>query len=312
MPRLRPFVLLCVGAACLVALCAGACTGTDPVLGPPLGEDLEAGSEAGTDGATGDAISSNDTGTTTDAGSTVDGACGVLTATGGNVTLPIDTTAVDMATSFTIEAWVKPAQLVPGATYNVVDRWQSNSLGSFGLQIHDGFAVFRMNCTGAGVGSDTTAKGEGFRLEVGKWTHIAGVFQADATLDSGSIRVFTRGFNSGANAVGTSCRRPVAVPQPMRIASTMRQPGDPFQGVIDEVRLSSTDRYQYIGGNPDGGTPDFQPERFHTVDAMTLSLWRFSEIGETTTFDSVIPPGGTPRNGTLFGGVAISGDCTPP
>ena len=304
--------------AAIVAVAAvSACTGEDPVLTDGMSDAAEAGrADSDSDGATGDGAASdggteaNDAG---DANATLDGACGVLDLKGGTAALQIDETAVDATTSFTIEAWIRPAALTPGATYNIVDRWQTGSIGSFGLQLIDGFAVFRVNCTGAGVGATVTSKGEGFRAKAAEWMHIAGVLTADATLDTGTIRVFTNGYNSAGPAQSVSCRRPVSVAEPLRVAGSVRTPGAPFTGHVDDVRLSSGVRYDYVGGNPDGGPPDFPLVRPLQVDPTTLSLYRFTEIGQTTTFDATPPDGGgAPRSGILAGNVTIASDCSQP
>jgi hypothetical protein len=121
-------------------------------------------------------------------------------------------------------------------------------------------------------------------LTAGQWYHVA------ATYSSGTIRTFVNGTASAASSAGTLTQGP-----------WMRMGGLPgyafFNGVLDEMRISSIARY----------TGNFTiPSSPFVVDANTVDLWRFDEGAGQIATDSA----GAANNASL--GTSAGSDSADP
>ena len=98
------------------------------------------------------------------------------------------------------------------------------------------------------------------------WMHVAGVYAA------GSAALY---LNGQLVATGKASK-PSSTSTKANIHLGGYNGGYPFDGIIDEVRISKSARYQ----------ANFVPPMFHANDANTLALWRLDEGSGNTTVDA--------------------------
>ena len=184
----------------------------------------------------------------------------------------VDSKDLDINGSFTLQAWVKPSGTAKGTVvckgtgadinYCLDLRNNDNSVGFF---VYDNGGVAR-GLTGA-----TTTK-----VQTGKWTHIAGVYDASATPN---FRVFVNGvqISDTANWTGTMKNNDINVSVGARAGSFF------LKAQIDEVKIYNYARtVAQIQEDMKGGP---------------IAYWSFDEGYGTTARDKV---GG--NHGTLTGG----------
>ncbi|MCK8604331.1 LamG domain-containing protein [Desulfoferrobacter suflitae] len=131
-----------------------------------------------------------------------------------------DANSLDFATSYTIEAWIKPEAFT--WLGGIVSKYHSVEANGYTLRLG-------MNGSFDGInfdGMETT----GGVLQVGVWHHVA------AVNDNGTRRVYINGVEQGLTGSAITV---VANSDPMKIGSDY---GRPFNGAIDEVRIWSVAR----------------------------------------------------------------------
>jgi hypothetical protein len=148
---------------------------------------------------------------------------------------------------FTIEAWVRADDLVGERT--IVAKTQS---AEFGLAAVDGELKFEVR-----IGKRyEVARSREAVVQVGRWQHVAGVF------DGQQLRAYVDGELVGSrDASGAR----VTNAEPLLIGADPESGGKAryfFQGRIDDVRLSIGARYAAA----------FEPAQTHTADAATVLL----------------------------------------
>jgi hypothetical protein len=195
-------------------------------------------------------------------------------------------------TSVTVEAWVSlNSASEPLANQHVAVVSKGAPLGGApsGYQLGylwDGanFKVeFVIGTGGVLFGCDgTTAIAAGVH-------HLAGQFDAS----TGSISAFVDGASacSGINGAGTitaAAGSPLVFGAPSGASS-------PFNGILDEVRISSTALYPAAG---------FTPTRHPAVGASGVGLWHFDEGTGTTIGDSSATAANATAAGTNYAWVA--------
>jgi|GEM_PF-3391861 len=152
------------------------------------------------------------------------------------------TTIVDGIGAFTVSAWVR-LDALPGANtrYGVYARRNMNTVeplgndGSFGFAIGDYVPsdTFNVVISHNGTWHDHFAESQ---TAVGAWQHIA------ATYDGvGTVRYFLKGKPDGSDPY-TQPSALANVPQWLGVASKDSTGGHFFNGIMDEVRVSTTDR----------------------------------------------------------------------
>ena len=178
----------------------------------------------------------------------------------------------------TVEAWIRPEGF-SGRT-GLLAKTESSEYGIF---VSDGKPEFAVHLNGSYAVAQSTEP----ILEVGKWQHIAGVF------DGREVRLYLDGrLIEATPASGT--RRPNDLP--LMIGADTDRRGNPmsyFDGQIDEVRVSTAARYK--GGQ-------IRPERRVADDASAALLFRMDGAVGTWVVDS----SRAGARGTMRGGARIA------
>jgi Concanavalin A-like lectin/glucanases superfamily len=178
----------------------------------------------------------------------------------------------------TLEAWVKYNST---GNYQVILSRESFSQpgggGGYELQITNTgklrMVLFQTDTTYEAVVGATT-------VSSGAWHHVAGVF------DGSQRRVYLDGVQDGAV---TDPSGPGSGTRTLKIGRRSSSNIYPFNGLIDEVRISSSALY----------TGNFTPETNLTKGPNTAGLWRFND-------QTVLDSSGNGNTGTINGGVTYT------
>ena len=103
-----------------------------------------------------------------------------------------DTSALDLTTGMTLEAWVQPSSL--GSWRNVVIKERPNG-ETYNLYAHTDFNRPTIYVTGASTGATVDARGTS-ALQLNSWTHLA------ATYNGTTLRLYLNGIQVGTRTVG--------------------------------------------------------------------------------------------------------------
>jgi hypothetical protein len=206
--------------------------------------------------------------------------CGVLRLTGGSANAASQAFH-NPPGSFTVEAWVYRHIPTPPPTpvnyYNIVGHWGVASLntGSWALFTDDSRPVFGVTCDGTVANMTRTMSTT--QLQLDRWTHIAGVFNAT----NQRVYLFVDGQLIGSNMA--ACNRAVTNNQPFQIAYNDPEGGDEFLGDVDDVRLTTGARY----------AGPFTPDHRLPLEAETLALYHFDADGaDSSTANNPMVPSG--------------------
>lgn len=251
--RPLPFAL---GSALVTGLLAAGCT--------PFGEDL-ATADASTDGGSptpADGAAPPDSGGSDAEGGASTCPNGALRFAGGGFVEVPHAASMDAPGALTVEAWIKPDTAIGGGEAHIVSHHDYEVSDGWVLMLFGGLAFRVYSGTGTGQGDEIKASSP--QIELGKWHHVAGVFEPSST--SGRMRLYTDGVlvkQQSANRTKAD-----AYAGPLRIGLAAYSEGFGFEGVIDEVRVSSVARYTgaYTPQHP---LPDDEPG--------TIGTWHFSE-----------------------------------
>jgi YD repeat-containing protein len=188
--------------------------------------------------------------------------------------------SLNITGAVTVEAWVKTTTTADQA---VVERYATYP----GAGVVNGGYVLRL--MGGRVTFATLKNSNEFDYQqgatpvsTGVWHHVAGVF------DGSQMRVYLDGALDGSKA---STFTPGTGTAPVRIGAKGDDLGAPFNGLVDEARVSAAALY---GVN-------FTPATRLSAVANTRGLWRFDN---QTAADS----SGNNNNGTLQGAATFSAD----
>jgi len=163
--------------------------------------------------------------------------------------------------SITVEAWVRPEDLT--GHREVICNAQASGMV---LGFYSGWCKFLVH-----DGQGYQQAGATRQVKAGEDLHVAGVF------DGQQIALFINGVKQGAGTPFEGTHNPSSLP--ILIGANPepnRFPIKQFAGVIDEVRISSTARYD----------ADFKPQRRLTPDESTLALYHFDEGSGSVARDS--------------------------
>ncbi|MEM7754110.1 MAG: LamG-like jellyroll fold domain-containing protein [Planctomycetota bacterium] len=201
-----------------------------------------------------------------------------LIATGnGAVRVPTELASIPDG-PFTLEAWAK-ADTFARRT-GLVTKTENSE---YGLFVNEGRPHFSVHLDGRYV----TARSDAKVLSTDRWHHIAGVF------DGAGVRLYVDGAlvasREGAGVRTTS-------DLPLYVGADVNRAGQPtshFQGRIDNVRLSTTARYN----------SPFTPSKQLETDSQTVALLRFDSALGPWVFNAANPSFPYPE---LVGDAALS------
>ena len=148
----------------------------------------------------------------------------------------------------TLECWVRPDRF--SNRVGVVTKTEGSEYGIFASNGRPEFYVH------VGGGYRVAAAAEQFRLKTRSWSHLAGVF------DGKFVRLFINGKEVGrspASGERLTNALPLVVGGDVAADGSMTSP---FEGRLDEIRLSKVARY----------TENFVPAVHHASDSDTLLL----------------------------------------
>ncbi len=180
---------------------------------------------------------------------------GVLHLDGDGDAVSIASARVDLPDGpFTIEGWVRPTSVAGRRPF--IAKTENSE---FAIFISNGIPGFSVHLGGAYAHVEPAASSE-VRVEPGRWTHLAAVF------DGEEVRLYVDG-----ESVGTTAARGVRTRNgwPLFIGADPNGRGEPVDflaGDVDEVRISRVARYR--------GTK-FHPPLGHRTDADTVLLLPF-------------------------------------
>ena len=182
----------------------------------------------------------------------------------------------------TVEAWIKTNST---ASQGIVERynWFSTDDGGFALRLEQGrlqFYSIRNSSSYDSVLGNTP-------VSVGVWHHVVGVF------DGTQLRVYLDGREDGAKA---STIAPGSGTQSVKIGARGNDGANCFNGLIDEVRISSGVQYR---GNFTAMSLHDSGDVITDPGAGQRGLWAFDTA--TANDDT-----GNGNNGTLVGGAVIT------
>lgn len=130
---------------------------------------------------------------------------------------------LDLSTTFTIEAWIKPRTLT--SFQHIVSKWNGGGNASYTLEVHEGKLRSAIH---DGVNTSQAVESNGNILP-DVWQHVA------VTLDNGTLRLYIDG---ALDRVFLSSQTPMNSDRPLSIGHE----GPPFNGwfydgLIDDVRM---------------------------------------------------------------------------
>ncbi len=225
------------------------------------------------------------------------------------------------ATDFTIEFWIKGAlsdnptdPVSCGANVNwiygniIIDRDRFNQDRKFGISVAGGRIVFGVSGDNTGdltiCGTSNVLDGNWHHIAVQRrrsdgylWLYVDGMLQAQGDGPDGDISYPDDGVpcnNCCGNYGGQSCN----FSDPFLVIGAEKHDYDrssypSFRGYLDEIRLSTTLRYDT------NFTPPNQP---FTPDAQAAALYHFDEGSGTQVLDSSNAPGGPSHGELRYGG----------
>ncbi len=170
--------------------------------------------------------------------------------------------------ALTVEAWVKPYSFDENQSWSNVlatDDWSGGGARGWVLNVGAGEPVFKVG-TDSGWEYVTSA----VPITEHSWSHLAGVY------DGARLLIFVDGLLTGtydlSGSLNPSNLSLVVGNTPMSLVGTNTRP---YEGLVDQVRISSTARYG----------SDFEPARVNLPDDFTLALWGFNEGEGTVAHD---------------------------
>lgn len=193
--------------------------------------------------------------------------------TDDTATVP-DDAALDLRDDFTVEAWIKPGpRALTNIEMDVVSHHDPDAARGWSLIVRNGrveIVVFGHNGFGAGTAYSAGNDGNAYVVP-GKWAHVAGVREGDA------MRVYYDGVQRSSQTLGPFFTRD-AYTGALRFGRAASAPKFPYQGELDDVRLSKVSRYA-TASIPTPGVA-------HPIDASTVAAWRFDEPNGLALVDS--------------------------
>jgi hypothetical protein len=216
----------------------------------------------------------------------VERSCGALQIDGTNAAaLVAPASAQYNPHDFTVEAWV--FRTGPGQILSYAD---SSGQNSFSLSIDPGDSA-RFTVNTATTTYDLSSGLTGVPLHA--WTHLAGVWDT-AYLKQ---RLYINGLQK-QNTIPNAAPRAIAGTLAIGNTDPAHSTPYPFQGVIDEVRVSSVARYS---------ADSFTPIGRYSADANTLALFHLDEASGRLAVDA----SPLANHAALQGNAQFTATCAP-
>ena len=172
-------------------------------------------------------------------------------ALSGDGGLRIESDALELPDGpVTVEAWVNPNAIL--GNQSLVSKAQQSE---FGLALRGGMPSFIIHLDGKYQSAAATSP-----LKVGAWTHLAGVFTGQEVILYVDGKEVARQPASGKRGLN---------PLPLYVGADPGKDGEvtrPFDGFLDNVRVSSSARY----------TENFSPAKEFPVDEKTVLSYDFN------------------------------------
>jgi len=174
-----------------------------------------------------------------------------------------DDRGLDLASPYTVEAWIRPDQAL--AEMNIVSHHDQDANEGWVLSLKGGRVEARAyGRNGANQAKQVTAGSSGPAYVAAEtWAHVAFV------LDGDKLAVFYGGSRRSLVTITDFTARNTR--RPLVIGRAAYTSNFGFFGAIDEVRISRTARYDVNVTNVIGPTGPF------ARDAATVALWHFDE-----------------------------------
>lgn len=154
-----------------------------------------------------------------------------LAFSGSQHTQTPDTDSLDLTSTFTIEAWIRPTNL-PGSNsfQHLVSKWGSASEASYVLELHD--QRLRLNLHDSDADPGNTPVLSNSTLTEDTWQHVA------ATFDNGEVRLYIGG---SLDKTSTGNNEPQVTTTSLFLGQSSADLRH-YEGNLDEVRVWSVVR----------------------------------------------------------------------
>lgn len=181
-----------------------------------------------------------------------------------------DNNALDLTTSWTLEAWVYPRASGNGTDQDIVSKWNGAPDASYIMQI-DRTGVLRVVTNN---GSTQTIALSNASLTNNTWHHVAATFEGNN--QSGTLKLYVNGVldRTVANAL-----TPINSTQPLAFGREGNCGCGALDGIIDEVRL-----WNLVRSNAQ--IADNRNVVLAGTESGLVGLWRFEEGSGDVAFDS--------------------------
>ncbi len=132
-----------------------------------------------------------------------------------------NSSTISITQSFTIEMWIIPADATEPPFQSLVEKTTAAQNSGYTLFLSNGKVAIRTNGLTRVIGTTV--------LPNNQWSHIAGVYNAA----NAQFQVYVNGTLDGSAVVGGAS--PIANNDSLRVGKSIS--GNPFQGLIDELRI---------------------------------------------------------------------------
>jgi hypothetical protein len=146
-----------------------------------------------------------------------------LTFTSSYVNVP-DHDLLDLTSTWTLEAWINPADATTGIDQDIISKWAGVTTASYILQI-DATGKLRL-VTNNGITQTIVLSGRTLRDNV--WQHVA------ATFDHGTVKLYLDGT---LDTTVAGALTPIASTEPLAFGREGNYAGGTLNGRIDEIRI---------------------------------------------------------------------------
>ncbi|MFL5447457.1 MAG: LamG domain-containing protein [Gemmatimonadales bacterium] len=135
-----------------------------------------------------------------------------------------DNNLLDLTSTWTLEAWVKPVDASTGADQDIISKWALAFTASYILQI-DASGKLRLVTNNGVTQSIRLSNGT---LGDNTWHHVA------ATFSHGTVKLY---LNGALDKTVTGVLTPLVSTEPVAFGREGSFPGGTFNGSIDEIRI---------------------------------------------------------------------------